>query len=161
MVRVTFSPARSWRPPFLARLARALDAFVRRMTPRKHFILLLQATSAWLAFWLVGFPSYYQQYSTVAMAVVSILLSVAISLAAILVLRVGPDETRMPRAFWLSIYSTLPFAALDALYCGWYLGHGVEFFAKYWYLWVFYVTPWLTFLPTAALLRRQSASARS
>ncbi len=131
------------------------------MTPRKHFVLLLQATLAWLAFWIVGLPSYYQQYPTAVMAVASILLSVAISLAAILALRVGPEETRMSRAFWFSVYFTLPFAALDALYCGWYLGHGAEFFAKYWYLWVFYVTPWLTFMPTAALLRSQSAPVKS
>jgi len=130
------------------------------MTPRKHFVLLLQATFAWLAFWLIGLPSYYQQYSAVVMAVASILLSVVISLAAILVLQGGRDETRMSRAFWFSVYFTLPFAALDALYCGWYLGHGVEFFAKYWYLWVFYVTPWLTFMPTAALLRSQSSPVR-
>lgn len=138
-----------------------LDAFLSEMTARKHFGLLLQAICVWLVFWLIGLPSYYQQYSTAAMAVASILLSVGISLAAILVLGGGGDETRMPRAFWLSVYYTFPFAALDALYCGWYLGHGSEFLAKYWYLSVFYVTPWFTFMPTAALLRRQRAPARS
>ncbi len=129
------------------------------MSLRKHFSLLLQAISAWLAFWIIGLPSYYQQYSTVTMAVAGVLLSVAISLAAILVLRNGREEARKTRAFWLSVYYTLPFAALDALYCGWYLGHGVEFFSKYWYLTVFYVTPWLTFIPTAFLLGH-SASAK-
>jgi hypothetical protein len=132
-----------------------------RMTRRKHVALLLQAVSVWLAFWLIGLPSYYQQYPTVAMAVASILLSVAISLAAIAVLQRCRDDTRMSRAFWLSVYYTLPFAALDTLYCGWYLGHGVDFLARYWYLWVFYVTPWLTFVPTAALLGRRIALSRS
>jgi hypothetical protein len=129
------------------------------MTPRNHFVLLLQATSIWFVFWLIGLPSYYQQYSIVVMAVASILLSVAISLVAILRLRGVRDETRMPMAFWFSFYFTVPFAVLDALYCGWYLGHGHEFFAKYWYLWVFYITPWLTFMPTAALLRGQRTPA--
>lgn len=134
------------------------DAFFAKMTPRKHSILLLQAVCAWFVFWLIGLPSYYQQYATVTMAVASIVLSEVISLAAILVLRAGRHETRMSRAFWLSVYYTLPFAALDALYCGWYLGHGSAFFARYWYLTVFYVTPWLTFMPTAALIggRRDS-----
>jgi hypothetical protein len=131
------------------------------MTPRQHIGLLLQAICVWFAFWLIGLPSYYQQYSAVAMASASVLLSVAISLAAILLLRRGQDQTRMARAFWLSVYYTLPFAALDALYCGWYLGHGSEFITQYWYLSVFYVTPWLTFMPTAALLRGQKASPRS
>ena len=131
------------------------------MPALKHFNLLLQAGCVWLGFWLLGLPSYFQQYSTVTMAVASILLSVAISLAAIFVLRRGREETRMRRAFWFSMYYTLPFAALDALYCGWYLGHGSGFLTKYWYLSVFYVTPWLTFMPTAALLRSSTSSVRS
>ena len=60
------------------------------------------------------------------------------------------------RGFWLSLYYTVPFAALDAAYCGWYLGRGPGFLAEYWYLTVFYVTPWLTFMPTAWLLQRRS-----
>jgi hypothetical protein len=131
------------------------------MAPRKHVTLLLQAIGVWFAFWLVGLPwSYYQAFSTVTMAVASILLSVAISLAAIAVLRGGREETRMRRAFWLSLYFTVPFAALDALYCGWYLGHGAGFLTRYWYLSIFYVTPWLTFMPTAALLRPGDPSPR-
>ncbi len=122
------------------------------MSPRKHVTLLLQAVAAWGAFWLAGLPSYYQQYSMLVMAVASILLSVAISLSAVVVLRGGREETRRSRAFWFSVYFTLPFAALDALYCGWYLGHGADYLHSYWYLTIFYVTPWLTFLPTAALL---------
>ncbi len=123
------------------------------MTLRKHIVLLFQAVTVWFAFWLIGLPDYYQQYSTVTMAVASVLLSVATSLAAIVVLRTGRPETRMRRAFWLSLYYTVPFALLDALYCGWYLGHGEGFVTRYWYLSIFYITPWLAFMPTAALLR--------
>jgi hypothetical protein len=50
---------------------------------------MLQAVSVWFAFWLIGLPDYFQQYSTVTMAVGSIFLSVAISLAAAL-LRLAP-----------------------------------------------------------------------
>ncbi len=123
------------------------------MSPRKHISLLTQATGVWFGFWFLGLPSYYQQYATVTMAVAMILLSVATSLAAIFLLRHAREETRMQRAFWLSFYYTIPFALLDVLYCGWYLGHGADFLSKYWYLTVFYLTPWLTFMPTAALLR--------
>lgn len=131
------------------------------MTLRKHLRLFLQAVFVWFGFWLVGLPSYYQQYSMMTMAIASVFLSVVTSLAAILVLRTGRGETRMGRAFWLSFYYTAPFAALDAIYCGWYLGHGGAFFVKYWYLTIFYLTPWLTFMPTAALLgRRQTDSHR-
>ena len=126
------------------------------MSPRKHFSLFLQGICAWAVFWLAGLPSYYQQYSLVAVAIASIFLSVAISLAAIVVLRRGRAETRLARAFWLCVYYTIPFAALDAWYCGVYLGHGPSFLYKYWYLSVFYVTPWLTFIPTALLLREEN-----
>jgi predicted lysophospholipase L1 biosynthesis ABC-type transport system permease subunit len=130
------------------------------MPLRKHLNILLPALGVWFGFWVLGLPSaYYQEYSDVTMAVAMILLSVATSLAAVALLRGGRPDTRMARAFWLSFYYTVPFAALDALYCGWYLGHGAGFLLTYWYLSIFYVTPWLTFLPTAALLngRRQAA----
>jgi hypothetical protein len=123
-----------------------------RLLPRHHLGLLLQAICVWFAFWLAGLPAYYQQYSTVGIAVASILLSVAIGLSAIAVLRRGRPEARMRRAFWISFYYTVPFALLDALYCSWYLAHGVGFLSTYWYLTIFYFTPWLTFMPTAALL---------
>lgn len=100
------------------------------MTPRWHLSLFLQAVGVWAAFWLLGLPDYYQQYSTVWLAVGSILLSVGISLGAILVLRGVRDETRMSRALWLSLYFTAPLAALDSLYCGWYLGHGADYLVE-------------------------------
>lgn len=130
------------------------------MTPRKHFLLLVQGIAVWLAFWLAGLPSYYQQYSTTALAVACVLLSVAISLSALLVLRQGRDSSRVRRAFWLSVYYTVPFALLDAAYCGWHLGHGAGFVERYWYLSVFYVTPWLTFMPTAWLLNGRANETR-
>jgi hypothetical protein len=62
---------------------------------RKHFILLIQAVYVWAAFWIAGFPSYYQQYSTVGLAVGSTFLTVAISLAAVFVLkRARPDVAK-------------------------------------------------------------------
>ena len=56
------------------------------------------------------------------------------------------------------MYYTLPFALLDTLYCGIYLGHGAHYLTQYWYLSVFYVTPWLTFMPTEYLLRNAQRS---
>ncbi len=122
------------------------------MTAKKHLVLFLQASLVWAAFWLAGLPYYFQQYSQLFLATGSILLSVLISLAAIFVLLHARVETRMSRAFWLSLYYTLPFAVYDTLYCGVYLGHGADYLYSYWYLTIFYITPWLTFIPTAYLL---------
>jgi uncharacterized membrane protein len=122
------------------------------MSVRGHSSLLAQAIAVWFAFWLLGLPAYYQQYSTVALAVACVVLSIVFALAAIAVLRPGTSRSRYRRAFWLSVYYTVPFAILDTWYCGIYLGHGTSYFWKYWYLTVFYFTPWVTFIPTAILL---------
>lgn len=124
----------------------------------QHLGLLAQASAVWFAFWLLGLPAYYQQYSTEALGIASILLSVLISLAALWVLARSKPEVRMQRAVWLSFYYTVPFAVLDSLYCGFYLGHGAVYLLQYWYLTVFYITPWLTFIPTVWLLRNVRGS---
>jgi hypothetical protein len=126
------------------------------MSPRKHVNLLLQASAVWLFFWLIGLPDYFQQYSLVTLGVFSTLLSVAFCLFALLILLRIRAERRMSRAFWLSFYYTVPLAIYDWLYCGLYLGHGVGYLWIYWYLTVFYLSLWLTFMPTAYLLNRVS-----
>lgn len=131
------------------------------MSERQHYQLLIQAVLVWLAFWLAGLPAYYQQYSTIGLAMASIVLSVLISLAAIIVLQRKRPEIRFQRALWISFYYTVPFFILDACYCGLWLGHGPGYFWQYWYLTVFYLTPWLTFPPTAWLLNRGATAGAS
>jgi len=120
--------------------------------PTKHLTLLASGIVVWAAFWVAGLPSYYQQYSSTALGVGCTVLSVAISLLALSVLSRGRPGTRVTRSVWISFYFTVPFAVLDTLYCGLYLGRGTAYLHEYWYLTVFYVTPWLTFVPTALLL---------
>jgi hypothetical protein len=130
------------------------------MTSKKHLNLLIQSVVIWAVFWVIGLPNYYQQYSTVALGIGCTILSVLVSLAALRILLRSRPENRRARAFWCSVYYTVIFAILDTLYCGVYMGHGVNYLSRYWYLTVFYVTPWLTFLPTAYLLRDYTPSAR-
>jgi hypothetical protein len=129
------------------------------ITPRKHLALFLQATVAWCAFWLIGLPDYYQQYSDRILGVLCTLLSVAFCLFALMLLLPRRPQRRMPLAVWLSFYYSVPFAIYDWLYCGIYLGHGTGYLATYWYLSVFYVSVWLTFVPTAWLLNRANGRA--
>jgi hypothetical protein len=132
------------------------------MSAAKHIRLLFQSIVIWLAFWLFGLPSYYQQYSAPALGVVCTVLSVVICLAALRILLRRKAENRAARAFWCSVYYIATFAILDTLYCGIYLGHGVRYITQYWYLAVFYVTPWLTFVPIERLLRNRGvATSRS
>jgi hypothetical protein len=129
------------------------------MTPRKHLQLLTQGLLIWAGFWLLGLPHYYQQYSPASLGVACTILSVVISLAALHILL--HSQNRPARALWCSVYYTVPLMVLDTLYCGLYLGHGAGYLARYWYLTVFYVTPWLTFIPTERLLRRMSPPGRT
>jgi hypothetical protein len=122
------------------------------MNAKRHFTMLGQATFVWFAFWVLGLPDYYQQYSQLGIAIGSIILSVLISLSAVWFLRYGRDENRMQRALWIAFYYSVPLAIYDYLYCGIYLAHGASYFTKYWYLSVFYFTVWITFPPTAWLL---------
>jgi hypothetical protein len=123
------------------------------MNPKKHLVLLLQASVVWLLFWVAGLPDYFQQYSPIVMGVLCTLLSVATSLFAVFVLVRCRADIRFSRAFWFSFYYSVPFAFYDSLYCGWYLGSGTGFLASHWYLSVFYFSVWLTFIPTAWLLK--------
>jgi hypothetical protein len=131
------------------------------MHASNHVKTLIQMVLIWFGFWVLGLPDYYQQYSTAAIAVAAVLLSVIISLVCLAILVRTRPERRTSKALWLSIYYTVPFAVLDTLYCGIYLGHGASYLWKYWYLTVFYVSPWLTLFPTAALLRHRPQSPRA
>jgi hypothetical protein len=121
---------------------------------RKHAVILSQASVAWLAFWIFGWPAYYQQYSDATLGVLSTLLSVAFCLFAVMILLPRRADRRMSLAFWLSFYYTVPLALYDWMYCGLYLGHGAGYLTTYWYLSVFYLSLWLTFIPVAYLLNR-------
>jgi hypothetical protein len=124
------------------------------MDARRHIALLLQAILVWAGFWLLGWPDYFQQYSTMLLAVGCTLLSALFGIAAVWVLARSRPARRMQRALWLSFYFSVPFFALDWLYCGVHLGLGLDFLRSHWYLTVFYVSIWLQFPPTAWLLNR-------
>lgn len=125
------------------------------MRAAAHSRLALLAALVWFAFWIGGLPDYYQQYSFSAMLAFSIALVPVIAFLAWTVIRRAKVAHRKELGFWLAFYFTAPFMLLDYVYCGLYLGHGWRFLAGYWYLTVFYIVPWLIFLPVSYLLTRQ------
>jgi hypothetical protein len=131
------------------------------MNPTHHLKLLGQALLVWLGFWICGLPDYYQQYSTIALAVACTVLSAVFGLFAVWLLASVRPQYRMRRALWLAFYYSLPFLLLDWLYCGMYLGLGASFLRSHWYLTVFYVTVWLQFPVTAWLLGHAQRAAQS
>jgi small basic protein len=125
------------------------------MTAERHLALFIQGLVVWGLFWLAGLPSYYQQYPPISVAIGCILLSVVLPIWGLRILLPRRHESRLQRAVWASFYFTVPFALLDWLYCGIYLKFGLAFLSRYWYLTIFYFTPWLTLVPMALLLRHR------
>lgn len=111
----------------------------------------------WAGFLLGGMPSYYQQYSTVLMVMFDLVLLVPITFVVYLVLHGVRREGRLKAAAWIAFYFTVPLAFYDWLYCGIYLGHGMAFVGRFWYLSVYYVIPWLVLPVVALVLDRRDA----
>jgi len=114
------------------------------------------ATIAWAAFWVIGLPSYYQQYSRTFMVWFDTILLVGIVAFLFRVIHRVRSSRRMTVARWIAFYFTVPLAAYDWLYCGVYLGHGWAFLWRYWYLTVYYVIPWLMVPGVSALANSRS-----
>lgn len=126
------------------------------MKPSRHLRLLALGTVAWLVFWIVGLPDYYQQYSTKAMIWFDLVLAVVLVPVLFWVFRGVRRERRLVVSWWIALYFTAPLALYDWLYCGVYLGHGGAFVWRYWYVSVYYVVPWVL-VPGVALLANRSS----
>lgn len=117
------------------------------MSRRAHLQLLGSGVATWLGFFLLGLPDYYQQYPTWLIAVgTAALVPPTVWLGWKIISR-QRDERRLSMSFALSFYFTVPFALLDTLYCGVWLRHGHQYLVQYWYLTVFYVIPWVVYVP--------------
>ena len=127
------------------------------MSMRGHIRIFLIATAVWIAFWLAGQPFYYQQYPSRLMIWFVALLLIPIAAIVYFVLRRLHPGRRLTIALWLAFYYTVPLAIYDWLFCGLYLGHGVQFISRYWYLTVYYAIPWIL-LPLVAYLCKAYAS---
>ena len=130
-----------------------------------HLRLWAMGTIAWLAFWVGGLPDYYRQYPPAFMGVFDTVLLVAIVPVLLRILRRVPRRRRLGIACWIAFYFTVPLAVYDAVYCGLFLGHGIAFLWRYWYVTVYYVIPWIVAPGAAALAgaggepRREQGSA--
>jgi len=127
------------------------------LTRRSHIRIFLIATAVWAGFWFAGLPSYYQQYPNVVMVWFELFLLIPIAVIVYVVLKPLQPDRRLKTALWMAFYFTVPLAVYDWLYCGMYLGHGIRFFIRYWYLTVYYAIPWILLPLTALFLGHQRA----
>lgn len=131
------------------------------MRAKNHIRIYLYATFFWLIFWFAGLPFYYQQYSGIFMIWVLVLVLLVFAMIFYYILGKISRVKRIYFALWLAFYFSLPLAAYNALYCGLYLGYGLSFLSRFWYLTVYYILPWIL-LPVLAIIRnRQNSYAHS
>src|SRR3990172_6779676 len=113
------------------------------MSLHRHLKLLLAVTIAWFLFWVAGLPDYYRQYSTTYMVVFDMIVFPPIWFVAYSSIK--RSRRAMTSSLWLAFYITVPLFIYDFIYCGYYLGHGMNFIWEYWYLTIYYILPWLIF----------------
>ena len=125
------------------------------MRLRKHIRLLIIVTIAWFLFWIVGLPDYYQQYSKTFM----VIFDLAILPPIWLIIYRSAKQSRPGRGLkvclWWSFYISVPLFIYDLIYCGFYLGHSIDFLSKYWYITGYYFLPWVIFPPTGWLVDKR------
>ena len=112
---------------------------------KKHLRRLSYVTLAWILFWIVGLPNYYQQYSTKFMVIFDILIFPPIWFIVYFSAKHARQNRGLSVGLWLSFYITVPLFIYDLIYCGFYLGYGTSFLWKYWYVTVYYIVPWMAF----------------
>ena len=125
------------------------------MNLRSHIKISFIVAAVWGLFWLLGWPDYYQQYSTRGMVIFVIAL---LPLFWILIFRMlrSMKSKRIYKSIILTIYFTVPFFIYDYIYCGIYLGNGMKFLTKYWYLTSYYVIPWIMVPLTAVWIESRA-----
>ena len=118
------------------------------MPLRKHIRLLFFVTIAWIIFWFIGLPDYYQQYSYLLMIIFDLAVLPPIWFLIYRSAKHSRPGQGTTICLWWAFYISVPLFIYDLVYCGFYLGHGIIFLTKYWYLKVYYILPWILFPPT-------------
>ncbi len=113
------------------------------MNLQTHLRILFAVTIIWAVFWVIGLPEYYQQYSLWLMIIFDTVVLVSIGFVVYWILKKYPAKRILSLSLWLAFYISIPLFIYDYLYCGIYLGYGLSFILKYWYLSVYYIIPWI------------------
>jgi hypothetical protein len=121
-----------------------------------HIRLLSFVTLAWVLFWVFGLPNYYQQYSAKFMVTFDIIIFPLIWFIIYFSAKRARHGRGLSVALWLSFYITVPLFIYDLIYCGFYLGHGMGFLWRYWYVTVYYIVPWAAFPLTGWWIDRRN-----
>ena len=124
------------------------------MRLKNHIRLFILVSIAWGLFWVAGLPEYYQQYSTIFMVLFDLIILPPICFLVFRSVKKSKPANTLRNYFWWAFYISVPLFVYDLLYCGLYLENGLNFLAKYWYISVYYILPWVIFLPVGWILQK-------
>ena len=128
------------------------------MKLRNHVRMLIFVSLAWLLFWIAGLPDYYQQYSIKSMVIFDLAILPPIWFLVYRSAKHSKPGYGLKICLWWSFYISFPLFVYDFIYCGFYLGHGIGFLSKYWYITVYYILPWLIFPITGLMIDKGRVS---
>ena len=124
------------------------------MRAKKHIRLLVIVTIAWVLFWIAGLPEYYQQYSVTFMIIFDLVILPPIWFVVYRSAKRSRPGRGLAVSLWWSFYISIPLFIYDLIYCGMYLGYGIGFLWRYWYITVYYILPWVIFPLTGWLVEK-------
>jgi hypothetical protein len=124
------------------------------MRIKTHIRIFIIATLVWLVFLFAGMPGYYLQYSNQLMISFVLILLIPISIIVVVVFKQITQEKRSKIALWYAFYFTVPLFIYDSIYCGAFLGYGINFIFRFWFLSIYYLIPWILFPFIATVLNR-------
>lgn len=125
-----------------------------QVRPATHLFLFGLGLAAWALFFLLGWPAYFQQYSTRTMAIFCVAQIPPAAAFGFWLIRRRPVLERVAFAGWLAFYTSVPYVVIDCLYLGLQQGMGAGFLSSHGYLTVSYFVPWLVFVPLGYYLGR-------
>ncbi|PKM77451.1 MAG: hypothetical protein CVU90_07510 [Firmicutes bacterium HGW-Firmicutes-15] len=108
----------------------------------KHLRLLLFVTSGWGLFVLIGWPSYYQTWSLKWL--LYFCCAVYLLVGIYIFTRVKQCRSnRLIYGLWLAFYITVPLLFYDYLYINFIRLEPFDLLNRFWFLSIFYITPWI------------------
>ncbi|MFX0117010.1 MAG: hypothetical protein ACFFB3_20860 [Candidatus Hodarchaeota archaeon] len=126
------------------------------MRAKYHFKFSAWVTLAWIFFWILGLPDYYQQYPPWFMLIFDFVLLFPIWFLGFCILNQVRAGKKIRISMWLGVYFSVPFLIYGLIYCRIYLQYGWSFLVRFWYLSVYYIIPWLLLLSTGIWLEKKA-----
>ncbi|MCD4742252.1 MAG: hypothetical protein K8R67_07225 [Desulfobacteraceae bacterium] len=116
------------------------------MNTKKHFVLFTIAVSAWLLFYLIGYPfNYFLDWKLESQILLTLLTVFAILPLIGTIFLIYFPGNYIKSMVWLAFYGSVPLFILDLLFIGFLRNEGLHYLYTHWYLTAGYIYVWIVF----------------